>query len=100
MTERMTIVRIIVVRMPIMRVVIMVVAMVVMRMIVPGVPVMGMPGMAVRVVMAFAQQPSARQVDAQAEPRDRHRLAEVDDDRMQTAAAPIRSRSRARSDAG
>ena len=50
-----------------MRVIIMVVVMVVMRMIVPGVPVMGMPGMAVRVVMAFAQQPGTRQIHAQAD---------------------------------
>ena len=79
----MTIVRIIVVHMTIMRVIIMVVVMVVMRMIVPGVPVMGMPGMAVRVVMAFAQQPGTRQVHAQAERSDRHRLAEVNINRMQ-----------------
>src|SRR5262249_29697250 len=42
-----------------------------------------MPGMAVAVIMAFTQQPGARKVDAQAERGDRHRLAEVDADRMQ-----------------
>ena len=55
------------------------------------------PGMAVRVVMAFAQQPGAREVHAQAERGDRHRLAKVDVDGMQEPQHRLRSRCRARS---